>query len=1209
MRRAWRQAKLRLPVANTTLLVLGLTCILVAVIGTGLTVAQVSVPSPIVGWRQLAIGTFGGLLIALSLVVGVRLDHAGAPTSGFLGAPPPLSPRFVPRDKELSWLVSELRDGAIVALHGMGGAGKTQLAASAARNSRVHRTFRDGVMWLPVDKEPDLVALQATAARRLGLSRPEFTTFEEGRDALSGLLAERAVLIVLDNVWNRQPLEAFAGIGATVLFTTRYGSLARDIDAARLEVAELSLNQALRLLARWTNQTVDHLPAVADEICVRVDKLALGIAMIGAMLAQPGRSWEDVLQLLEQADLEQIRADFGEEYPHPNLLAAIQLSIDELPIDARHRYRQLVVFQGRGMFPRTAIETLWSELSGPAVGEILALLEGRSLLSYEGDDKFVVHDLLTEVIAKRLTGDDVRCAHERLLDGYRLGVTHWPNDGYFLQQYVWHLAQAGQVDELCGLLANIDWLYTKLTTTDLAGLLSDFSYSSHPVVKAIQSALHLSASLLSQDPEQLPGQLAGRLLAHPDRKVRDFVKSTKNWNRITWLRPLTPALITAIDDTQQRIMVGHAMSVNSVAISPDATMAASVGLDGATLVWRLGTGELLQTFRGNARSLSSSSAVAFSSDGRHVVSGDWECVRFWNVASGRLVDTFPHRRSIYREIFGGQLRNTTAVAITSDDRHVIYCDENGFIYAWDSNRDHLVRRSNSLAHGKVYSAISQDARMIVSSNAAAWIALWDVQTGDLRTSEHKTPNDVFAIAPNQRFLVSGGHGPMHIWDLTSLKITRVLEGGQDATAIALTSDSRSLVSGHSDGSIRVWNFVDGDVIQTLRGHHGQVNDLAITSDNDRLVSVGEDGTVRVWRLALNDHLDIAQHDSNHTDDFGNDALDGQTRALTRTVLKTDHRRLSSGRPGSVAAIAVNANRRRVISVDLNQGVHEWNMASGWWIASDDYTGRSPAVNPRGDLLAAIHHEDSAVKIWKLDGSGGGRRRGRILYPNQKPEGVVAVGDNGLVAISTYHEVARDTGDYRPEVGERRFVEVWYPPRQRLVRKFGFPAKSSNSLPVTALLISPKGLVVASQGEKLFAWSITTGEQLHEITDSYSVPVLATSSKGNILASVQKNDDTITVRNLDTGEFYYVLAGHQGPVRTVAISPDERFVVSGSDDHTIRVWDLSDGRELTRWTGDYGITACAIAPRSPLTIAVGDNAGGGYTLQLRARGVLSSNLQL
>ncbi|KAL5485796.1 hypothetical protein ACEPAI_6838 [Sanghuangporus weigelae] len=47
----------------------------------------------------------------------------------------------------------------------------------------------------------------------------------------------------------------------------------------------------------------------------------------------------------------------------------------------------------------------------------------------------------------------------------------------------------------------------------------------------------------------------------------------------------------------------------------------------------------------------------------------------------------------------------------------------------------------------------------------------------------------------------------------------------------------------------------------------------------------------------------------------------------------------------------------------------------------------------------------------------------------------------------------------------------------------------------------------------------------------------------------------------------ILREHTGPVKSVSISPDGRFIASGSDDQTIRVWDTDSGRSI--WSFDVG----------------------------------------
>ena len=44
------------------------------------------------------------------------------------------------------------------------------------------------------------------------------------------------------------------------------------------------------------------------------------------------------------------------------------------------------------------------------------------------------------------------------------------------------------------------------------------------------------------------------------------------------------------------------------------------------------------------------------------------------------------------------------------------------------------------------------------------------------------------------------------------------------------------------------------------------------------------------------------------------------------------------------------------------------------------------------------------------------------------------------------------------------------------------------------------------------------------------------------------------------------AGHIGPVTSVAVSTDGRFIVSGSDDNTIQVWGIVERRKECTFTG-------------------------------------------
>jgi WD40 repeat protein len=57
-----------------------------------------------------------------------------------------------------------------------------------------------------------------------------------------------------------------------------------------------------------------------------------------------------------------------------------------------------------------------------------------------------------------------------------------------------------------------------------------------------------------------------------------------------------------------------------------------------------------------------------------------------------------------------------------------------------------------------------------------------------------------------------------------------------------------------------------------------------------------------------------------------------------------------------------------------------------------------------------------------------------------------------------------------------------------------------------------------------------------------------------------------------------LAGHSGSVQSVAFSPDDSCIISGSHDDTVRLWDPQNGRQITVVKGHTdGVNSVAFSP--------------------------------
>ena len=273
---------IRLSKLSIGLLVFGAALLLVAFWGRWVTIGGNQIFRGAPWWVPVVLGTVGLLAVVLAVAASWELGRKLWTGGGFLGAPPKMPPpgRLVERPDLSAAVVAALRaGGGPVALTGIGGAGKSTLAAEACGDRRVRRRFRDGVTWLETGQGQDPVALLGDLARRLGLPESEsgFTTVAQARDKIAAVLRGKRMLVAVDNVWERGPLDALTGLppGCTVMFTTRLPESASTVGATEIAVDELTQAQALELLGRWTGQTPAELPADARALCTGAGNLAL----------------------------------------------------------------------------------------------------------------------------------------------------------------------------------------------------------------------------------------------------------------------------------------------------------------------------------------------------------------------------------------------------------------------------------------------------------------------------------------------------------------------------------------------------------------------------------------------------------------------------------------------------------------------------------------------------------------------------------------------------------------------------------------------------------------------------------------------------------------------------------------------------------------------------------------------------------------------
>jgi NB-ARC domain/Trypsin-like peptidase domain len=486
------------------------------------------------------------------LLAGITDVALAAGVPGRLSSHVPDLPRnFVSRANDVAALVGTvLSQSEPVVVHGMPGIGKTVLASAVAHDEQVRRSFPDGVFWVTFGREHNIMRSQALLAEDLGDGPRAFVDAEQGKARLKTLLAARACLVVLDDVWNAEDLSAFDALGPNcrMMITTRDARVGVPLAGVDYQVNILQEDLALQLLTKWSGQYTDL--ARAQEVVRACGGLPLALAMIGAMVRGRGDRWDNVLARLRAADLGSIQQQLL-GYPFDSLLKALQVSVDALP-DTRiaTRYLDLALFPEDVAVPETVLLTLWQADGLPVyrAQDDIDLLVERSLVQRDADGLLSLHDLLFDYVrVVRAEAGDVQARHRQLLAAYRAQCQQdWPsgpNDGYFFEYLSRHLVAAGYADELHRLLGLTGadgrhaWYEAKRSLGELAGFLSDVNTAwqlaeqAYDVADddraaetvALQIRYALITASLNSLAENIPPALLCALLVHGERGARELL--------------------------------------------------------------------------------------------------------------------------------------------------------------------------------------------------------------------------------------------------------------------------------------------------------------------------------------------------------------------------------------------------------------------------------------------------------------------------------------------------------------------------------------------------------------------------------------------------------------------------------------------------------------------------------------------------------------
>ncbi len=341
--------------------------------------------------------------------------------------------------------------------------------------------------------------------------------------------------------------------------------------------------------------------------------------------------------------------------------------------------------------------------------------------------------------------------------------------------------------------------------------------------------------------------------------------------------------------------------IKSLAYSPDGHRLATSNATGHVVIWDAESGEVAHRLRGHS---GESTCVAFSPDGRQLASGGVDqTVRLWAVGDGSE-----------RRVFRGHTFGVRAVTFSPDGERVASSGQDGAVKVWDvtwdpsvlvyqrerqggewvgnllfsaeGNRLNQVRHDKGIlltwntAHGileteypiditgrdicpRTDTTLSVDGQILVgvTRGDASVIKVWDVASGrEIQIFKgHRATVTSVAISPDGKRVASACHDAEHastvettVWSIATGQVLTswTVPAGSVIRRLVFSPDGLSLISGHQDGTLRVWDAATGRANGSLPGHREAINDLAFSPDGRQLASVDHaDPTLRIWDLA------------------------------------------------------------------------------------------------------------------------------------------------------------------------------------------------------------------------------------------------------------------------------------------------------------------------------------------------------------------------
>ncbi|MFU8771799.1 MAG: BMP family ABC transporter substrate-binding protein [Anaerolineales bacterium] len=560
---------------------------------------------------------------------------------------------------------------------------------------------------------------------------------------------------------------------------------------------------------------------------------------------------------------------------------------------------------------------------------------------------------------------------------------------------------------------------------------------------------------------------------------------------------------------QTHIIHAGQMSVVGVSFSPDGKWVCTSGQDGTLKLWDTKTWSLERTFMGHTAEVW---PCLFHTNGRQIASSSRDhTIRGWDLDTGQEIWSYLDEHSIPMLLDHSPDGSQLSLAVW--DGRIVVLD------AADGSLVHEIVTLPSIVSVSYHPGGS----VIGVVDISGIVQLFDTRTYEekARLETNSESQGFISFSPDGRKMaVASLDGWLDVWDFEKLEKlwSTVGEPGSRYASVIFSPDSAFLVTSSFSRIVQVWDASDGKQVMTLVGHQGVVYSTSFSPSGTQIVTGSSDDTIRIWDFAPAREISVIASPQ------GTGSPDGSRRA----VYSPDGRWLAAGH-GDQGSLGIwDANNGEVVRM----------------LAPVSPSGPVTAVifHPGGQLLAA---GDVSGEIWLWD-----LTNGKVLKQWKGHEGSV---------VALHFDRA---GDCLISTGTDGTIKQWNTVSGDQLRWLGFSLGDSNRFAASP---DDRHLLMTTWWGALRLVDIETGQELQKYRGQIGViEDMAFSNNGQMIASA--NDDgssksIVIVWDASSAEKLFQLEHPLAPAVGLAYSPDDRLLATVSLDATLRLFDLSTGRQI------------------------------------------------